>query len=103
MDAHDLNTVAYPKLTQAQMAAFGGCSSATLKRYRDGERLFQAGDRDFGFFVVKSGRVEILDKSGDVPKTLTVHEPGQFYRRDCALDRRPRARQRRRARRHRGL
>ena len=52
MDAHDLNTVAYPKLTQAQMAAFGGCSSATLKWYRDGERLFQAGDRDFGFFVV---------------------------------------------------
>ena len=78
MDAHDLNTVAYPKLTQAQMAAFGGCSSATLKRYRDGERLFQAGDRDFGFFVVKSGRVEILDELGDVPKTLTVHEPGNF-------------------------
>jgi thioredoxin reductase (NADPH) len=78
MDAHDLNAVAYPKLTEAQMAAFWGCSSATLKRYRDGERLFQAGDRDFGFFVVKSGRVEILDESGDVPKTLTVHEPGNF-------------------------
>ena len=78
MDAHDLNTVAYPKLTRAQMTAFGGCSSATLKRYRDGEHLFQAGDRDFGFFVVKSGKVEILDESGDVPKTLTVHEPGNF-------------------------
>ncbi|HET6389825.1 FAD-dependent oxidoreductase [Hyphomicrobium sp.] len=78
MDAQNLNAVAYPKLTEAQMAALGGCSSATLKRYRDGEHLFQAGDRDFGFFVVKSGRVEILDESCDVPKTLTVYEPGNF-------------------------
>jgi thioredoxin reductase (NADPH) len=78
MDALNLDAVAYPKLTEAQMAAFGRCNSATPKRYRNGERLFQAGDRDFGFFVVKSGKVEILDESGDVPKSLTVHAPGNF-------------------------
>src|SRR6185369_15458518 len=38
----------------------------------------QVGDRDFGFFVVKSGKVEIIDDSGDVPKTVTIHGPGNF-------------------------
>src|SRR5207247_5744938 len=31
-----------------------------------------------GFFVVKSGDVEIVDESGDRPKTVTVHHPGEF-------------------------
>ncbi len=78
MIAHDLNAVAFPKLTDEQMSGLERCSAATLKRYRDGERLFQAGDRDFGFFVVKSGKVEIIDESGDAPKTVTVHGPGGF-------------------------
>jgi thioredoxin reductase (NADPH) len=78
MIAHDLNAVAFPKLTDEQMAGLERCSAAMLKRFRDGERLFQAGDRDFGFFVVKSGTVEIVDELGDVPKTVTIHGPGSF-------------------------
>ena len=78
MIAHDLNAVAFPKLTDEQMASLERCSAAKLKRFLDGERLFQAGDRDFGFFVVKSGNVEIIDESGDVPKTVTIHAPGNF-------------------------
>jgi len=75
MIAHDLNAVAFPKLTDEQMSGLERCSAAMLKRYRDGEHLFQAGDRDLGFFVVKSGKVEIVDESGDVPKTVTIHGP----------------------------
>jgi thioredoxin reductase (NADPH) len=78
MIAHDLTAVAFPKLTDEQMSGLERCSAAMLKRYRDGEHLFQAGDRDFGFFVVKSGKVEIIDESGDVPKTVTIHGPGCF-------------------------
>jgi thioredoxin reductase (NADPH) len=78
MIAHDLYAVAFPKLTDEQMAGLERCSAAMLKRFRDGERLFQAGDRDFGFFVVKSGTVEIVDELGDVPKTVTIHGPGSF-------------------------
>jgi len=78
MIAHDLNAVAFPKLTDEQMSGLERCSAAMLKRYRDGEHLFQAGDRDFGFFVVKSGKVEIIDESGDMPKTVTIHGPGSF-------------------------
>ena len=61
------------------MAALGRCPLTTsLKRYRDGEKLFEVGDRDFKFFVVKSGEVEIVDESGETPKTIAVHGPGEF-------------------------
>ena len=73
MAEHDLRAVAFPRLDEAQMAALGRCPLTTLKRYRDGEKLFEAGERDFKFFVVKSGEVEIVDESGETPKTVTVH------------------------------
>ena len=47
-------------------------------RYADGEKLFELGDRDFKFFVVKSGRVEILDESGEKPVSVTILGPGEF-------------------------
>jgi thioredoxin reductase (NADPH) len=78
MAEHDLNAVAFPTLDRAQIAAVGRCSGASLKRYRDGQRLFEVGDRDFKFFVVKSGAIEILDESGETPKAIRVHGPGEF-------------------------
>ena len=48
MAEHDLNGVAFPRLDEAQMAALGRCPLTTLKRYRDGEKLFEAGDRGLG-------------------------------------------------------
>ncbi|HZY87274.1 MAG TPA: cyclic nucleotide-binding domain-containing protein [Gemmataceae bacterium] len=74
----DLRAVAFPTLDEAQLAALGRCAGATPQRFRDGQRLFQAGDRNFNFYVVKSGAVEVLDESGDTPKALTVHRPGAF-------------------------
>ena len=81
MAEHDLRSVAFPKLDDAQMASLGRCPLTKLKRYRDGERLFNAGDRDFKFFVVKSGEVEIVDDSGDAPRTITVQEARGVHRR----------------------
>jgi thioredoxin reductase len=40
------------------MAALGQCPLTSLHRYRDGEKLFETGDCDFNFFVVKNGEVE---------------------------------------------
>ena len=45
MSKHDLNSVAFPKLDEAQMASLGNCGGAMLKRYRD--RDIKAGDREF--------------------------------------------------------
>jgi thioredoxin reductase (NADPH) len=76
MPEHNLHEVAFPRLDEAQLAAlerFG-----TRKTFGDGRALFAAGERGFKFFVVLSGRVEIVDRSGDKPRTVTVHEPREF-------------------------
>jgi thioredoxin reductase (NADPH) len=73
MSDHQLKAVAFPTLDQAQMAALGRCPLTTLKRYRDEEKLFEVGERDFKFFVI-----EIMDESGETPNTVTVHGPGEF-------------------------
>ena len=78
MAEHDLHAIAFPKLTEAQLAALGRCSLTKLRRFHAGEKLFAACDRDPRFFVVKSGEVEIVDDSGDKPMTVTVHGPGEF-------------------------
>jgi thioredoxin reductase (NADPH) len=55
----------------------GRCAGATLKQFHDGETLIHAGDRSFNFFVVRSGRIEILDDS-ETPKTIATLGPGEF-------------------------
>ena len=78
MAEHNLHSVAFPTLEQSLIDDLSRCSSVTTKSYRDGQTLFSVGDRDFKFFIVKSGEVEIVDHSGDQPKTVTVHRKGQF-------------------------
>ena len=78
MAENDLNAVAFPKLNEAQMAALGRCPLTKLKRLQDGEKLFEVGDRDINFFAVKFGAVEIVDESGEKPRTITVLRHGEF-------------------------
>src|SRR5437867_2620827 len=78
MAEHDLHAVAVPKLAEAQVAALGRCAGASFKRYREGQKLIEVGDRDFKFFVVKSGEIEILDESGETPQTIAVLRHGEF-------------------------
>jgi thioredoxin reductase (NADPH) len=74
----DLRSTAFPELDESRMAALGRCSGAKLQRYPAGSVLFRVGDRDFKFFVIQSGEIEILDESGEKPKTVTVHRAGEF-------------------------
>jgi thioredoxin reductase (NADPH) len=78
MDAYDLQAIAFPTLDEAQITRLSACSAAVPRSFQDGQTLFAVGERDFKFFVVKSGEVEIIDYSGDEPKRLTVHRKGQF-------------------------
>src|SRR5262249_28377142 len=78
MATHDLRAVAFATLTEAQLTALGQCTDTALRHYARGERLIETGDLAFKFFVVKSGEVEILDESGDSPRTITVHRAGGF-------------------------
>lgn len=78
MAQNDVNSIAFPSLDATQLESMGRCSLTKLKRYRDGEKLFAACASEWNFYVIKSGKVEIVDESGDDPHTLVVHGPGQF-------------------------
>src|ERR1700716_3325097 len=78
MNQHNLLSVAFPTLDENQIAQLACCTDAEPKLLRDGQKLFAVGDQNMNFFIVKSGEVEIVDKSGDQPKTVTIHRPGEF-------------------------
>jgi thioredoxin reductase (NADPH) len=66
----------FPTLTPAQVARIAAHGS--IRPVRAGEVLFEAGDPDIPFFVVRTGRIEMLQPTGDTETLVTVHEPGQF-------------------------
>jgi thioredoxin reductase (NADPH) len=78
MSERNLQSVAFPTLDETQISEFARCTHAALKSYRGGQTLFAVGDRDTDFFIVRSGEVEIMDYSGDQPKTVTIHRQGGF-------------------------
>jgi thioredoxin reductase (NADPH) len=78
MNEHNLLSVAFPTLDETQINELGRCTDAVPRLYRDGQTLFAVGDRNTNLFIVKSGEVEIVDYSGDNPKTVTVHRTGGF-------------------------
>ena len=59
MAEHDMYKVAFPKLGHGQVATLAKFGARRL--LRDGELLFQAGTRDYKFFVVERGSVEIVE------------------------------------------
>ena len=76
MGKNNLEQKAFPQLTDEQLSALA--KFTTLKSYQDGENLFQAGDSDFKFFVIKQGEVEIVERSTGKQKTVTVHQEKEF-------------------------
>ena len=78
MAEHTLQSVAFPVLNDAQIGQISGCIKVAPKHYPDGERLISVGDRAIRFFIVKSGKIDILDYSGDEPRIIATHGPGQF-------------------------
>ena len=67
---------AFPLLTPAQMRDVG--KAAHCHTYHDGDVMMRTGDTEFKFYVVQKGEIDILDRSGDVPKILLTHGPGEF-------------------------
>jgi thioredoxin reductase (NADPH) len=78
MAEHTLQSVAFPVLDEAQINQVSGCIKVAPKHFPDGERLISVGERAMKFFIVKSGKIEILDDSGDEPRVIVTHGPGQF-------------------------
>ena len=78
MAEHNLQSIAFPTLDEAQITRLSDCTAAVARSFADGQTLFAVGDRDMKFFVVKAGEIDIIDCSGDEPKRLTVHRRGEF-------------------------
>ena len=78
MAEQDLNAIAFPTLTETQVAGLARYAAAAPKKFPAGEALFHAGDRDPKFYVIRSGEIEIVDVTGEEPKTLRVQGPGNF-------------------------
>jgi thioredoxin reductase (NADPH) len=68
--------LAFPRLGEDEIRALAGM--ADLCSFEDGEALFHAGERGLSLYVVESGGVAIIDESGDAPRTVVVHGPGEF-------------------------
>jgi thioredoxin reductase (NADPH) len=68
--------IAFPTLGDREIAALA--SRAHPRTVRAGEILFAAGDRDFCFFVVLEGSVEIVEDSTGKEHLVRVHGPGEF-------------------------
>lgn len=68
--------VAFPKLSEAEVERLA--ELAELCSFKDGEVIFQAGQRGLSLYVVESGGIAIVDESAERPKTIVVHGPGEF-------------------------
>ncbi len=78
MIEHTLHAAAFPVLSESQIKQLTDCTPVVPRPCADGETLIAVGDRSFKFYIVKSGQIEIRDYSGDAPKTITIHGPGEF-------------------------
>src|SRR5262245_4690205 len=68
--------VAFPSLTEAEMQVVA--TLGTVQRFADGQVLIDEGDKDFPFFVVKAGAIEIVECSTGKERRITEHQPGEF-------------------------
>ncbi len=103
MNEQNLWSVAFPTLDETQIGQLAHCAVSGPKHIPEGQRLFSAGERNMSFFIVKSGTVDIVDETGDEPKIVVVHHPGEFTGDISAPHRTSGGRQRHRTRRLRGL
>lgn len=74
----DLSAVAFPRLDEFQMVALEQCPLTRRRTYRNGEKLFESGEPDPRFYVIRSGEVEIVDESAETPRTIAVQGRGEF-------------------------
>ena len=68
--------ILFPKLSQAQIVEIE--KRAELKSYQDGEVLYHTGTRNFSSYVVKSGEIEIVNRTDGESKIVTTIGSRQF-------------------------
>jgi thioredoxin reductase (NADPH) len=77
----------FPILTPAQVERLA--THGTLRAVKAGEVLLRAGDATTGFFVVRSGGIEIINTVRGAEELLVAHGPGSFTGEVNSLSGRP--------------
>jgi thioredoxin reductase (NADPH) len=72
----DSGTQTFPVLTSAQIERLRAVS--TVRAVQPGEVLFRPGDIAVPFFVVLSGKMEIVEPGLAGERLITTHSPGEF-------------------------
>jgi thioredoxin reductase (NADPH) len=76
MADQNFHRVAFPTLDDTHVATLARFGRQRL--LHDGEHLFHAGDREYKFFVVERGAVEIVEHSSGETKRVALHERHAF-------------------------
>ena len=76
LSALDERTQSFPVLTEAQIARIR--SAAKLRKVAPGEILFEPGDAEIPFFVLISGKMEIVQPDYSGERAVATHDPGEF-------------------------
>jgi thioredoxin reductase (NADPH) len=66
----------FPKLTPAQIGRLGAVGHP--RRFAAGEMIYERGSARRAFYVLQSGRVEIVSPSRDGEERVTIHAAGEF-------------------------
>jgi thioredoxin reductase (NADPH) len=74
--ALDARTQTFPILTPAQIGRVR--PHGTVRRVEAGEILFEPGDSNVPFFILLSGRMEIVQPGINGERPIATHGPGQF-------------------------
>ena len=77
----------FPTLTPTQINRIA--AHGHMRVIQGGEMLIEQGDRNFPFFVVVTGEVEIVRPSDAAETLITIHGPGNFLREVNALSGHP--------------
>ncbi len=76
MNSIAIAATAFPKLNQQQMDSVG--SIGDLVRFDRDEELITQGQRDYPFYVIKSGEVRVVEKCGTHEKPIATHSVSSF-------------------------
>jgi thioredoxin reductase (NADPH) len=72
----DARTQAFPILTAAQISRIR--SGGKIRRVKKGEILFEPDDTNIPFFVLLSGRMEVVQSDLTGERPIATHGPGEF-------------------------
>lgn len=75
-NATSVDQIAFPLFDDEQMDAV--CKIGDHVSFATDEELIQQGQKDYPFYVIKSGQVRIAEKCGDQEKLITTHGPRSF-------------------------